>query len=168
MGIVLTENRLIRSCNATFAAMVGYVPADLIGQSFRMFYGSHEEFLGIRDIGLARLHGGTDYTDERLVRHRDGQSLWCRFRARTLTPTAPLDRVVMSFARMADTAPALTLTKRERQVLGLMNQGLFSKEIAGSLGLSVRTVDDVRGRLIRRFGVKRAADILGRMTDTRV
>ena len=51
-GIVLTEQRIIRTCNTTFATLLGYRVADLLGQSFRMLYGSDEEFENIRDIGL--------------------------------------------------------------------------------------------------------------------
>ena len=159
VAIVLTENRVIRACNRTFARMLGDADADLVGQSFRIFYGSDQEFEDIRDIGLATLRETGQYTDERLVRHRAGHSLWCRFRAATLVPDAPLDRMVMTFAPISE-AGAVSLSRRERQVLELMNRGLTSKEIAARLHLSPRTVEDVRGRLIRRFGVRRAAEIL--------
>lgn len=165
VGIVLAENRVIRACNGTFARLTGYRVADLVGQSFRMLYGSEDEFQRIRDVGLGALMRAQSYTDERLLRHRDGQSLWCRFRARSLTPEAPLDRVVMTFARVAEQGGAVSLTARERQVLGLMSRGLTSKQIAQDLGLSPRTVDDVRGRLIRRFQLRKASDLLHRMTD---
>lgn len=161
-GIVLTEQRIIRTCNASFAQLLGYQVSDLIGQSFRMLYGSDEEFETIRDIGLSHLAKTGVYSDERLVRNQRGHGLWCRFRARTLTPDAPMDRVVMTFAPIHE-AEAVSLSKRERQVLEMMNRGLTSKEIASRLGLSPRTIEDVRGRLIKRFGVRRAADLLGRM-----
>lgn len=165
VGIVLAESRVIRACNTTFARLVGYGVGDLVGQSFRMLYGSEDEFERIRDVGLGMLRREQNYADERLLRHRDGHSLWCRFRARSLTPAAPLDRVVMTFARIADKGEALSLSKRERQVLSLMSRSLTSKQIATELGLSPRTVDDVRGRLIRRFGLRKASDLLHRMTD---
>lgn len=162
-AIVLTENRVIRSCNLTFADMLGYRIEELPGQSFRLFYGSDEEFESIRDIGLSVLFAQGVYSDERLVRHRGGHALWCRFQARTLVPAAPLERVVMSFTPILEAGP-LSLSKRERQVLELMSRRLTSKEIAARLQLSPRTIDDVRGRLIRRFGARRAADILPRLS----
>ncbi|WP_127104485.1 helix-turn-helix transcriptional regulator [Pararhodobacter zhoushanensis] len=162
-GIVLTEQRVIRTCNATFAQLLGYQVDELVGQSFRVLYGSDEEFEDIRDIGLILLQQTGQYIDERLVRHRAGHGIWCRFRARTLVPQAPLERVVMSFAPINDAEP-ITLSKRERQVLELMNRRLTSKEIAKQLGLSPRTIDDVRSRLIKRFGVRRAQDLLGRLS----
>ena len=162
-GIVLTEQRVIRTCNVTFATLLGYRVEDLVGQSFRILYGSDEEFEDIRDIGLILLQQTGQYIDERLVRHRKGHGIWCRFRARTLVPQAPLERVVMSFAPINEAEP-ISLSKRERQVLELMNRRLTSKEIAQHLGLSPRTIDDVRGRLIKRFGVRRAQDLLGRLS----
>lgn len=162
VGIVLAEDRVIQSCNRSFAAMLGYEVSDLLGQSFRMLYGSDEEFAEIRDVGLTRLKETGIYEDERLVRHRAGHSLWCSFRAQTLHPSNPLAGVVMSFTHSTDAA-SVRLTKRERQVLGMMNQRMTSKEIAVALGLSPRTIDDVRARLIKRFELRRAADLLGRM-----
>ena len=55
VGIVLAENRVIRSCNKTFANMLGYHVENLVGQSFRMLYGSDDEFEHVRDVGLTRL-----------------------------------------------------------------------------------------------------------------
>ena len=161
-GIVLAERRIIRTCNKTFAHLLGYEVAELLGQSFRILYHSDEEFENIRDIGLSVLQESGNYTDERLVKHRSGHGLWCRFRARTLVPLDPLAGVVMSFAPINDSEP-ISLSRRERQVLELMNQRLTSKQIAHRLGLSPRTIDDVRGRLIKRFGLRRAEDLLGRL-----
>lgn len=158
----MADQRVIRACNVTFAAMLGYDVPDLLGQSFRMLYGSDEEFETIKDIGLRSLMQTGHYTDERLVRHRSGHGFWCRFRARTPKLDAPMDRVVMTFAPIAESDP-IRLSKRERQVLERMNQGLTSKEIAKQLGLSPRTVEDTRGRLIKRFGVRRASELLGQL-----
>ena len=55
MGIALTEQRVIRACNDSFAQMFGYEKQDLIGQSFRLLYGTDQEFHQIRDIGLEPL-----------------------------------------------------------------------------------------------------------------
>jgi len=162
-AIVLTEDRVIRSCNETFAHLLGYRVDELAGQSFRIFYGSDEEFETIRDIGLTVLRETGVYTDQRLIRHRAGHGLWCRFSARALVPEAPLQRVVMSFTPFHEAEP-VSLSKRERQVLELMNRRLTSKEIAARLHLSPRTIDDVRGRLIKRFAVRRAADLLARLS----
>lgn len=164
MGLTLTENRIIRTCNETFAAMFGYSKEALIGQSFRLLYGTDQEFHQIRDIGLEPLRQSLPYTDERLMRRSDGSRIWCRFRARTLTPEAPLERIVLSFALIDRTTDGPQLTPRERDVLLLLAQGQTSKEMARGLGLSPRTIEDVRARLLKKFQVKSVAVLLARFS----
>ncbi|MGS4887981.1 MULTISPECIES: LuxR C-terminal-related transcriptional regulator [Stappiaceae] len=163
MGLVLTEHRVIRTCNDTFAQMFGYEKEDLIGQSFRLLYGTDHEFHQVRDIGLGPLRQSLPYSDERLMRCADGNRIWCRFRARTLTPEDPLARTVLSFALIETKDSGPQLTKREREVVLLLSQGKTSKEIARDLGLSPRTVEDVRARLLKKFEVKNVAVLLARL-----
>ncbi len=164
MGLTLTENRIIRSCNETFAQMFGYEKTELIGQSFRLLYGTDQEFHQIRDIGLEPLRKSLPYSDERLMRRSDGTLFWCRFRARTLTPETPLARTVLSFALIDNSPGGPKLTPREREVLLLLSKGQTSKEIARTLGLSPRTVEDVRARLLKKFKVKNVAVLLARLS----
>ena len=160
MGIVLTENRIIRACNLTFANLFGYTREDLINQSFRMLYKTREEFEEIRDIGLAPLRETRDYTDERIMLHRDGNMFWCRFRAHTLTPEDPLGRTILSFADISAMHQSITLTPRERQVVMFLRKGNTSKEIARNLAISPRTVEDHRAKLLAKFNVKNVAELL--------
>ncbi|MET1416899.1 PAS and helix-turn-helix domain-containing protein [Roseibium sp. HPY-6] len=167
MGLALTEHRIIRTCNQTFADMFGYRKDQLIGKSFRLLYGSDEEFHQIRDIGLKPLSQSLPYTDERLMQRADGSRIWCRFRARTLTPDVPLARTVLSFALIDNAQSGPTLTPRERDVLLLLSKGQTSKEMARVLGVSPRTVEDVRARLLKKFKVKNVAVLLGRLSGHR-
>ena len=165
IGLVLTEHRVIRACNITFARLFGHDRTTLLGQSFRMFYGSDHEFRSIRDVGLGPLSRGAEYSDERMMHRADGAPFWCRFRAQTLTPKDPLAQVVMSFARISPEAPGAALTPREREVVAWLSRGLTSKEIGRTLGLSPRTIEDVRARLLRKFGARNAADLLSKLGD---
>ncbi len=59
---------------------------------------------------------------------------------------APIDaqiarRVLKLFADLAGSRDAYGLTEREREILGLMSEGLVKKEIAGQLFLSYHTID---------------------------
>ena len=164
IGIVLTENRVIRSANRRFGEMTGHDHAALQGQSFRLFYDSDRAFDATRDIGLAPLRSGRDYADERLLRHRSGAQILVRFQARTLDPQSPLSRLVMTFQSLAGETPQRALTPRERSVVNGLSRGQTSKEIARELGLSPRTVEDVRFRLLRRYGARNAADLLSRLS----
>jgi len=163
LGIVMTEARVIRSCNRTFGEMTGHDPSGLPGQSFRMFYDSARAFRNIRDIGLHVLRSGAIYSDERLLLHASGRALLVRFRARTLAPDDPLSRLVMTFAALRDDQPDRVLTPRERTVVAGLARGQTSKEIARDLGLSPRTIEDVRARLLRRYEARNAAELLTRL-----
>jgi FixJ family two-component response regulator len=54
-----------------------------------------------------------------------------------------------------------TLTRRERDVFLPMAQGYTSREIADQLGVSVKTIDLYRARVMKRLGAERLPDITG-------
>lgn len=167
IGLAVSRHRTLSSCNLTFASLLGYSRAELLGQSFRMLYPSHAEFDRVRDIGLVTMAQTGAYSDERMMRQKDGVPKWFRFRARTLAPDDPLSHLVLSFAPIRDHLDGPRLTKREREVLSFLSQGATSKEIAHQLGLSPRTIEDVRARMLRKFEVKNTGELLGRTSYTR-
>ncbi len=168
VGIVLTEERVIRTCNTTFADMFGYAADELIGQSFRMLYASHREFEAIRDIGFEALKTSGKYSDERLMPRRDGTLFWCRFRAHTFFPEEPLKRAILSFADISATRASISLTLRERQIVQCLARGLTSKEIGRQLDISPRTVEEHRARLLGKFDVRNIAGLLAKLTGYEV
>jgi DNA-binding NarL/FixJ family response regulator len=52
------------------------------------------------------------------------------------------------------------LSSREREVLQLIAEGLSNKEIAASLGLSVRTVDSHRAALMEKLGIHKVSGLV--------
>ncbi|MBM4121765.1 MAG: response regulator transcription factor [Nitrospira sp.] len=52
------------------------------------------------------------------------------------------------------------LTPRQKTILRLVSQGLTNREIAGHLGISVRTVEVHRFNLMRRLRVRNVAQLL--------
>jgi len=163
IGLVLTENRIIKSCNRTFAHMFGYAREEVLDQSFRMLYPSATEFDAIRDVGLKALKATGEYCDERIMHRRDGAPFWARVRVATPNPEDPLSRAILSFADISGQRPEVELTPREKQVVMRLGQGQTSKEIARELGLSPRTIDDYRARLLRKFDVRNIAELLSRI-----
>jgi FixJ family two-component response regulator len=53
-----------------------------------------------------------------------------------------------------------TLSRRERQVMGLVTAGLLNKQVAARLGLSEITVKIHRGNLMRKMGVPSLAELV--------
>ncbi len=153
VGLVVTENRVIRACNIAFAQMFGYAPDDLCGEIFAILYPSDEEFSNIRDRGVKQLRETNRYWDERIMARKGGTLFWCRVRGHSFTPDAPLARAVWSFADLSEERPYFALTRREREILSYLSDGLTSKEIARKLEISHRTVEVYRAKLLRKFGV---------------
>lgn len=57
------------------------------------------------------------------------------------------------------------LTVREREILGLISKGLLSKQIADTLDISIRTVQNHRTHLMEKMGARNIADLV-RMAST--
>jgi FixJ family two-component response regulator len=53
-----------------------------------------------------------------------------------------------------------TLTRREREVMGLATSGLMNKQIAGKLNVSEITVKIHRGHVMRKMGARSFADLV--------
>lgn len=76
-------------------------------------------------------------------------------------------------ARMGATAAGATteraedgLSDREHKVLRLLALGHINREIAALLGVSVRTVEGERTRILKRLGLKTRAEIVRYVLDT--
>ncbi len=61
--------------------------------------------------------------------------------------------------RLKESAPNLTLTAREREVLQLLAEGLAVKEIAATLNLSPRTIEFHRYNITNKLGLKTVAEL---------
>jgi len=74
--------------------------------------------------------------------------------------SAAVSRVVVE-GYVSGTPPSTeTLAPRERQVLQLVAEGHTSKEIAALLGLSVKTVDSYRARLMEKLDLHETAGLV--------
>ena len=58
------------------------------------------------------------------------------------------------------TDPYGALTSREREVFHLVAEGRSTKEIAGALGISVKTAENHRTRVMHKLGVHNAAELV--------
>ena len=78
---------------------------------------------------------------------------------RYLSP--PLSAEDIEFEKRADAEdPYELLTRREREVLGLVAAGKTSAEIAAQLSISARTVEVHRANLMRKLSLRNQADVI--------
>lgn len=163
-ALCLTQNRTVAACNLAFLALFGYSAEALLGQSIALLYPSPQEFNRIGQRGYPSMLRNGQYQDERLMRCSDAALIWCRVRGRALDANIPAAAAVWSFEPVAQTLPdAQCLSPREREVVARLAQGLTSKEMARELGLSPRTVEMHRARLLMKLGVRSTAQLLAKL-----
>jgi len=66
----------------------------------------------------------------------------------------------VSEATRASLRPAGALTRREREVLQLLAEGRANKVVAKLLGISVKTAETHRARIMRKLRVKSVAELV--------
>ncbi|MCZ8294614.1 MAG: LuxR C-terminal-related transcriptional regulator [Hylemonella sp.] len=164
VGLMLTRNRVIERCNLAFAEMFGYGVSDLMGQTTEMLYPSHEEFEYIGDRAVVRLKKTGNYRDQRIMRDSQGRLFWCTVTGRSFSPESPSAAVIWVFEDIRDSRPMpIDLTAREREIAALVITGLSSKQIAQDLGVSHRTVEAHRMRMMRKLEVNTTGELIVRI-----
>lgn len=160
--MVYATHRIIRDCNAEFAALFGFARTDLVNASFSRLYPGIADFIRIGDMWRSHLGGGAVYYDERVMLGAGGNRFWCRVNGRSHDLDDPFAAALYCFEPMSrPVGPAsMTLTGRQRQILTLVAQGKTNAAIAVELGLSRRTVEAHRLRLARAAGVRNAAELV--------
>jgi len=98
-----------------------------------------------------------------LLKHAAGEELLAALRTvlegRTYLTPMVTKEVLLNLAS-SETSAEPRLTPRQREVLRRIAQGERLKEIAFSLGISVRTVEDHKYQLMRTLGVESTADLV--------
>ena len=165
IGLVLSEQRQIVDCNEHVLQMFGASREQLVGQSFAVMYPSAAEFERTGARILASLDTSGRYADDRVMKRLgSGELFWCHVTGRALDPADPHARGIWSFedlsARRQITAE---LTPREREIAALLVEGQTSKLIGRRLGVSPRTVDIYRGRLMKKYRAASTAELINRL-----
>ncbi|HJW12701.1 MAG TPA: LuxR C-terminal-related transcriptional regulator [Albitalea sp.] len=164
VGLCVSRRRVIQRCNEAYAAMFGYSPGELVGCSLAVLYPSIEEFEHIGARGIVVMRGCGRYSDQRIMKHRDGHLFWCHVAGRSLDPKDPFDCAIWMFEDLSARRPlTVPLTPREREISQLLVEGKSSKQIAHALGLSPRTIDAHRARLLHKLKVRTPGEMLARL-----
>ena len=79
------------------------------------------------------------------------------FRSQRSSPTSGSH---LGLARRAPTAPAVSLTPREKEILSLIAHGHSSKEAAAKLHIGVGTVETHRARLLSKLKARNVAGLV--------
>jgi PAS domain S-box-containing protein len=168
IGLVVSRERTIVDCNRHLCEMFGATREQLMGQSFRVLYPSADEYerTGARITPIMNAKG--HYADDRIMRRMDGrfkgEVFWCHVTGRAFDRQAPHAAGIWSFEDLsARRSVHASLTPREREVAAQVMQGLTAKEIGRALGISHRTVEIYRARLMRKYQASTTADLVHRL-----
>ena len=66
----------------------------------------------------------------------------------------------MPYALCPDNSPLNVLSKREREVVCLLASGKVNKEAANALGISVRTVEAHRAKIMLKLGIHSITELV--------
>jgi PAS domain S-box-containing protein len=164
VGVCVSRERTVDVCNDAFARMFGYAPGELQGLPLAPLYPSPEEFAHIGKLGLPVMRETGIYSDERIMRRKDGTLFWCHVAGQALDRTDPFGCAVWMFEDISTRRPVTaTLTPKEREVAQQLATGATSKQIARALAISPRTVEAHRARLMRKLGASTAGELLARL-----
>ena len=164
VGLCVSRDRVVDLCNEAFARMFGYEVAELEGKPLAPLYPSLDEFAHIGKLGLPVMHEKGVYSDERIMRRKDGTLFWCHVAGQALDRSDPFECAVWMFEDISTRRPVTaTLTAREREVAQQLAAGATSKQIGRALAISPRTVEAHRARLMKKFGAATAGELVARL-----
>ena len=172
--MVLSRDRTMVDCNARLCEMFGATREALVGQSFRVLYASVAEFERIGKRMEPMLNASGRYADNRMMKRLDGvygalrgETFWCHVTGRALNRAAPHESGIWTFEDLGSRRSVTAeLTPREREVAAHVMQGLTSKQIGKALGISHRTVELHRARLMRRYSTSTTAELVQKLIAT--
>lgn len=164
VGMVLSRHRLMVDCNAELLVMFHAQREQLLGRSFEVLYPSTEEYERTGERIVVSLDATGRYADERIMRRADGQLFWCHVAGRALDARDPHAAGIWTFEDLSSKrALKFDFTGREREIAALLIDGLTSKLIGKRLGISPRTVDVYRARLMRKTGAATTPELVHRL-----
>lgn len=172
LGLALSRARIMVDCNQQLCEMFGASRSALVGQSFRILYPSADEYERAGERIAPVMNAEGRYADDRVMRRVDGrfrgETFWCHVTGRALDRADAHAAGIWSFEDLSEQRPVrVALTPREREVAAhLTAGGRTSKEIGKALGISHRTVEFHRARLMRKYGAASLSDLVRRLMGT--
>ena len=108
------------------------------------------------------------YADNRMMRRLDGplrgETFWCHVTGHALNRAKPHAAGIWTFEDLGSRRSVRAeLTPREREVAAQVMQGLTSKQIGKALGISHRTVELHRARLMRKYTASTTAELVQKL-----
>ena len=168
VGQAIGRYRVVVDCNATFSKMFQLSREDLIGQSFQSLYPTQVDFekTGERITPLLSQHGC--FSEHRVMRRANGELFWVHVSGFAHNRSDPFKETLWAFTDLrqeddVDLTLHGSMTPRERDIAALLIERKTGKEIGKALGISPRTVDVYKTRLLRKYGAASTAELVKKL-----
>jgi DNA-binding CsgD family transcriptional regulator len=165
---MISRDRIIIDCSHAFADMFETTCDMLVGQTVKVLYPTEVDFekFGKKVMPVLAKHG--HFTDSRAMKRLTGGLFWVNVSGFSAHRNDPYAEALWVFseirgdaapvsksasAQVVNSAARSSMTPRERDVAALLIQRQTAKEIGKTLGISPRTVEIYRTRLLRKFNV---------------
>ncbi|MDO9217426.1 MAG: LuxR C-terminal-related transcriptional regulator, partial [Lacisediminimonas sp.] len=104
------------------------------------------------------------YSDERIMKRANGELFWCHVTGKSMIRTEVHAAGIWTFEDLSAKRPVTAaLTPREREIAALLVEGKTSKQIGRQVGLSPRTVEMHRAKLMRKFCAATSSELVNRL-----
>jgi DNA-binding CsgD family transcriptional regulator len=98
------------------------------------------------------------------MKRANGDMFWCHVTGSALVKDDPHAAGIWTFEDLSARRPVTAeLTAREREIAALLVEGKTSKLIARQIGLSPRTVEMHRAKLMRKFAAATSSELVNRL-----
>ncbi len=166
LGMMVLRDNLVVACNQALCDLFDLAESHLLGINFNTLFPGGDSIESIQTAMQATLVHGGRYRESRLMRQlQKGQAEDDGALAQVNLQFVTLDggQHLTMCSVESSTVPVLDhgkLTTREREVASLLRERYTAKEIGRSLGISHRTVEIYRTRLMKKYGVRNAAGLV--------
>jgi PAS domain S-box-containing protein len=168
VGQAIGRDRVIWDCNRAFAEIFRAKIEGLVGTTFERLYPTQAHFADTGKRIAPILSKNSSFSDDRVMRRLDGELFWVHVSGFTYTPDDPHKETIWAFtdlstSRKVNSTLRGSMTPRERDIAALLIEGKTGKEIGRALGISFRTVDIYKTRLLRKYGVTNSPELVKRL-----
>ena len=168
VGQAIGRHRVVVDCNAVFEEMFMVSRKAMIGQSFQSIYPTEADFAKTGKRITPTLTSAGRYTDQRVMRRANGDLFWVQVSGYVRNREDPFEETLWAFTDLSrsgkvESPQHIAMTPRERDIAALLMERRSGKEIGKALGISPRTVDVYKTRLLRKYGVTSSDELVSKL-----
>ncbi len=154
VGIILTRQRQVASCNRRMEELLGWDPGELAGNSTRWWFDSDEQYRAYGEALYPALAEGRVVQEEMQFRRKDGTPGWYRYAAQALEPGNPGGLVLGIVEDASREREAMALLEQEKRVAEAHNaaKGYFLANMSHEIRTPLHAITGM-AQLMRRRGL---------------